>query len=244
MSKKPFELEAMQRLVNTYGSAARRQKEFNLDLKYMSNLITQTRCAYSGELFTSNEQDKMTLERFDNDLGYVKGNVIAVKSKYNSVRSNYTKDELISKRDQVAARIVRSVDSKAPAIEETKDSTQITVEMQKVLTNITNREKHLAQLNVTIQAEGRLSPENKKLISTITARIAGGHAEYERLRVKSVTGIKRNTTLSEATKKVMAYDIVIQGLNKFSSLSILDKMKLKKGLPLNASIIALLRGKV
>ncbi|WQZ01020.1 putative anti-sigma factor [Escherichia phage 04086] len=38
------------------------------------------------------------------------------------------------------------------------------------------------------------------------------------------------------------YDKIIQGLERLEHLSFIDKMKLKKGLPLNASIFSLIRG--
>lgn len=58
---------------------------------------------------------------------------------------------------------------------------------------------------------------------------------------------KAATTSKKATKaenSVHNYDIVIKGLTRFQNLTFIDKAKLKKGLPLSASMIQLIRGKM
>lgn len=105
------------RLITTLGSAQRRNKEFNLTPEYLFNIMQQTHCAYSGEKFGTvkgNHPDSMTLERWNNDLGYVVGNVIPVKQKYNTLRGNKTIEGLERKANEIAARIVRSSDSVKP----------------------------------------------------------------------------------------------------------------------------------
>lgn len=94
------------RLDHTRASAKRRSKDFNLDFNYLKNILDQKVCAYSGESFNNSvEGEKLSLERFNNDIGYIKGNVIPVKKKYNTARSDLTLEELIEKRDAIARRI-------------------------------------------------------------------------------------------------------------------------------------------
>src|SRR5699024_5483630 len=98
---------------HTKTSAKRRGKDFNLTSKYIANLLSQEFCAYSGERFDENStQDKVSFERFNNDLGYVEGNVIPVKVKYNGLRADLSLDELKRAQTRLAVRISGS--SKMP----------------------------------------------------------------------------------------------------------------------------------
>src|SRR5699024_11677600 len=90
---------------HTKTSAKRRGKDFNLTSKYIANLLSQEFCAYSGERFDENStQDKVSFERFNNDLGYVEGNVIPVKVKYNGLRADLYLDEL-KRADRKSTRL-------------------------------------------------------------------------------------------------------------------------------------------
>ena len=101
-------LKVKRRLEHTQASAKRRGKDFNLDFNYLVNILDQKVCAYSGEAFNNSiEDEKLSLERFNNDIGYIKGNVIPVKKKYNTMRSDWTLDELKQRRDDVAVKIAR-----------------------------------------------------------------------------------------------------------------------------------------
>lgn len=247
---KPLEIVVATRLVNTYASATRRQKDFGLTMAYLANIAQQEFCAYSGEKFSEGvNDDMMTLERFDNDKGYVPGNVIPVKKKYNSARGNFSLEQLIEKRDELASRIVRAADAGGHVIPEQPESEEdplvgIAKKYHKqylaILNNIAKREQHMKQKGVT--------DEVKK---SLQARITGGKAELKRLRKVSGNtdklASKAATTSKKATKaenSVHNYDIVIQGLTRFQNLSLIDKAKLKKGLPLSASMFQLIRGKM
>lgn len=249
---KPLEIVVATRLVNTYASATRRQKEFGLTMSYLANIAQQTLCAYSGEPFREGvNDDMMTLERFDNDKGYVPGNVIPVKKKYNSARGNFSLEELIEKRDELASRIVRAADAGGHVIPEQLEPENeedplvgIAKKYHKqylaILNNIAKREAHMKQKGVTAEVK-----------KSLQARITGGKAELKRLRKVSGNNdklaSKAATTSKKATKaenSVHNYDIVIKGLTRFQNLTFIDKAKLKKGLPLSASMIQLIRGKM
>lgn len=248
---KPLEIVVATRLVNTYASATKRQKDFSLTMSYLSNIAQQKLCAYSGEPFREGvNDDMMTLERFDNDKGYVPGNVIPVKKKYNSARGNFSLEELIEKRDELASRIVRAADAGGHVIvdQQEPESEDPLAGIDKkyhkqylaILNNIAKREHHMKQKGV--------SAEVKK---SLQARITGGKAELKRLRKVSGNtdklASKAATTSKKATKaenSVHNYDIVIKGLTRFQNLSFIDKAKLNKGLPLSASMFQLIRGKM
>lgn len=248
---KPLEIVVATRLVNTYASATRRQKDFGLTMSYLANIAQQKVCAYSGEPFCEGvNDDMMTLERFDNDKGYVPGNVIPVKKKYNSARGNFSLEELIEKRDELASRIVRAADAGGHVIvdQQEPESEDPLVGIAKkyhkqylaILNNIAKREQHMKQKGVTAEVK-----------KSLQARITGGKAELKRLRKVSGNtdklASKAATTSKKATKaenSVHNYDIVIKGLTRFQNLSFIDKAKLNKGLPLSASMFQLIRGKM
>ncbi|BBC78066.1 Srd anti-sigma factor [Escherichia phage EcS1] len=234
---KPQEVIIANRLVNTYNSASRRSKEFNLSLKYLTNVVTQSRCAYSGELFNDNkEDDKLTLERFNNALGYIEGNVIPVKQKYNKARSDFELLELIQKRDEIAGRIVRSVDAKEAEVSDgtCELSKQAKKTINRIQANIDKRKAHLSQKGL---------PEEMK--KGLSARIIGGESEIKRLmKGHKANPIMKKPKASKAEETVHSYDIVIKGLTRFENLSWLDKKKIVKGLPLSANMIQLIRGKM
>lgn len=247
---KPLEIVVAARLVSTYDSAMKRGKDFGLNLRYIENIACQKLCAYSGEPFAEGvNDDMMTLERFDNDAGYVPGNVIPVKRKYNSARASFTLEELIKKRDEIAGRIVRSADSGQNLIQiaETPSDDPLDginkkyhKQCQLILNNIAKRTAHMKQKGI---------PEETK--KSLQARITGGKAELKRYKrlsgnvdkmaSKSATVSNKNT---RAEITVHNYEVVIQGLTRFQNLSFFDKAKLNKGLPLSASLIQLVRGKM
>ena len=71
-------------------SAKRRGKDFNLSLGDVRRLITRKRCAYTGVTMTdyrNGEGTQITIDRFDPNLGYVKGNVYAVSAAANHAKN-------------------------------------------------------------------------------------------------------------------------------------------------------------
>ena len=168
----PREVVIAQRLVQTYKSASSRNKEFNLSMDYLLNIMAQDTCAYSGEKFHKEPGDhQMTLERFNNKIGYVEGNVIPVKLKYNRLRANHEIEDLIRLQETTAARIVARVDAKkdvAPVVKEKpiqdvhridlpgfEDINLIYVpktqreEIRRIVQNIKSRQAHILQKGVT-----------------------------------------------------------------------------------------------
>lgn len=85
------DLTIAKKLVAIEISASSRNIEFNLSFKRMKQLMTQKTCYYSGETLVDGIQcaSQRTIERVNNNLGYIDSNVVAVTQKYNSVKSNH-----------------------------------------------------------------------------------------------------------------------------------------------------------
>ena len=258
----PREVVIAQRLVQTYKSASSRSKEFNLSMDYLFNIMAQDTCAYSGEKFHKEPGDhQMTLERFNNKIGYVEGNVIPVKLKYNRLRANHEIEDLIRLQETTAARIVARVDAKkdvAPVVKEKpiqdvhridlpgfEDINLIYVpktqreEIRRIVQNIKSRQAHILQKDVTKEHKKSLEVRIHGGITRIKAIIK---QKYKAPQVVTSRAASKKTSKAENTS--YDYGIIIQGLNRFQNLSRLDKAKLKKGLPLSATFFQLLRGKM
>ncbi|END4636102.1 hypothetical protein ABL716_000769 [Escherichia coli] len=235
------------RLEHTQASAKRRSKDFNLDFNYIKNILDQKVCAYSGEPFDNRiEGEKLSLERFDNNVGYIKGNVIAVKKKYNTFRSDYTLEELIEKRDLFALRIGRSSAKKVHKLNlDEKKWAKIKKtynQIKAIQKKRENRIEHISQLSKSKQTS-----DIKLRIIALKARIDGSRiaegAEVVKLNVLlKGSDWKTVKKLSEAETQYDMCDKIIQGVERYQNLSFIDKLKLKRGYPLNCSIFKLIRG--
>lgn len=73
-------------------NAASRNLDFKLDFMAFANIKSQKVCAYSGLPFS--EDNPLTIERINNDLGYVDGNVIPVCLAWNRCRADFTSETI------------------------------------------------------------------------------------------------------------------------------------------------------
>lgn len=235
------------RLAKTFESAKSRGKEFNLTFEYLANVLAQTHCAYSGEEFSGTGLDSLTLERWDNDKGYVIGNVIPVKEKYNSARGNYSIEKMEALAKEKSARIVRGSDNKPVTLAE---ETQAKIKLiEKNIEGIKiRREGRIAALN-SILSEEYLDEARKVMIASLKARIEGAKAEIGRqeatlFALRDGRSIKNATKLSKAEEQVRNYGIIVEALKRLEKRNWLDTKKLEKGLPLNCSLLQLIKGKM
>lgn len=241
------EVIVARRLAKTFESAKSRGKDFNLTFEYMTNILAQSHCAYSGEKFTEFGLDALTLERWDNDKGYIIGNVIPVKEKYNSVRGSYTVEQLEALAKEKSARIVRGSDNKPVTL---GDETQAKIEViEKNIEAIKARlEGRIAALNSRLSEES-LDEAGKVMVASFKARIEGGKAEIGRQEAKLFAlrdgrSVKNATKLSKAEEQVRSYGIIVEALKTLEKRSWLNTKKLEKGLPLNCSMLQLIKGKM
>lgn len=100
----------MVKLARCYVSKANQAKErgieFDLSINTFFNLKKQTHCFYTGDKF--NENNVLTLERIDNNKGYVDGNVIAVTAEANRMKSGYNIQELAELREKAKDTYLRT----------------------------------------------------------------------------------------------------------------------------------------
>jgi len=90
-------------------SSRKRGLKNNLSKRYIRALLNHEICMYSGERFGSGE-DALSVERVNPYKGYVRGNVIPIKIKYNNVRgsdadSEETQNRIDGLKENIANRL-------------------------------------------------------------------------------------------------------------------------------------------
>lgn len=91
-STQPFDTLVAMKYIQKQLNARQRGLEFNLTLQDMKTLLKTKTCFYSGVKLTLTGQTALSLDRKDDKLGYVKGNVVACASIVNQI-----KNELLEK---------------------------------------------------------------------------------------------------------------------------------------------------
>ena len=85
-------------------SAHYRGLEFNLSLTSVRNIMNAQKCYYTGKRISYNapgtSPNKLTFDRKDASLGYIKGNVVACSHEFNQKKSSLSiKDiELLARK--------------------------------------------------------------------------------------------------------------------------------------------------
>ncbi|ARB05800.1 hypothetical protein fHeYen901_27 [Yersinia phage fHe-Yen9-01] len=212
-------------------SAARRGKEMTLSLGHIENLIAQTHCAYSGEKFEYGKgQEYSSFERFNNDIGYVEGNVICVKSKYNRIRDSHNLDSL---RDALKEAQLDLVLTKKGKVRKNKE-TSFCVKYRKIKNVLKVKKDIEKQLAKRIKAEKIMSAPNKKLSAQQKKDLCNIRLNIESYKIAltdtQLTCIKNSISIvpvnSEKIKalesKVHAYDILVRGLERLENLSLIN----------------------
>ena len=70
--------------------------EFGMSLTSLKNLYRAKKCYYTGEPMKlgGNNHNSLTLDRVDNNKGYVKGNVVACVKWFNELKGSLTPKEI------------------------------------------------------------------------------------------------------------------------------------------------------
>lgn len=92
---KPYQVRLADKYLQLFRSSVKRGKEFNLTLKDVHNILQQKTCYYTGTVFEESGPNMRTVDRVDNSLGYVKGNVVAC-----TLAANQAKEHLFEKSAQ------------------------------------------------------------------------------------------------------------------------------------------------
>ena len=83
----------LSKLQNKQGSAERRGLDFNMNYQSMKNMLEAKHCFYTGVLLTDspagNQPTDRTIERVDNEKGYIIGNVVACSYEANQVKATF-----------------------------------------------------------------------------------------------------------------------------------------------------------
>lgn len=84
------------KLVNTSNSAKHREYDFNLTFQDMKRLLTVKKCFYTGDVLNEIDGDNLqrTIDRVDNDKGYIRGNVVACSKEFNLLKGSLTIPQL------------------------------------------------------------------------------------------------------------------------------------------------------
>lgn len=100
--------------------------EFKLSLISVRNLLSAKYCGYTGMELTRNKagaksacQSDVTIDRIDNSIGYVKGNVIAVSNVANNFKSIF--ENPVYKMDmKMAEKALKNMQKKLKNVKEKK----------------------------------------------------------------------------------------------------------------------------
>lgn len=85
IAPEPLLVQATRKWLHLYENAVRRNKDFNLEISDVQNLLSKYFCEYTGTLFS--EDQRKTVDRLDDSKGYVKGNVFMVTDQANRVKN-------------------------------------------------------------------------------------------------------------------------------------------------------------
>ena len=240
----------------TSSSAHRRGKEFNLSMQYIRNVMRQGHCAYSGEAFGDlGSYDGMTFERLDGDKGYVLGNVIPVKRKYNELRANLTQDEL---RQALKQAKEAAFDDSGVDYEERARAmyAKSYLHIQKMEDSYNHHEQQLELRRASLirmENSNKVNKAYKALvikdeIKNCEARQERRMSEIEKCKsaLDTVEEIRDRMELKASLQRSRIHDleVLIEAIPRLQNASKADKLRMELGLPLNASKVKVIMNKV
>jgi hypothetical protein len=80
--------------IKKINEAKRRNIEFSISLYSFMEIVKAKQCYYTGYVYKCNAEK--SLDRLDNDKGYVEGNVVSCLSSFNTAKDDLTLDEIQS----------------------------------------------------------------------------------------------------------------------------------------------------
>lgn len=241
-------------------SAKKRGKDFNLTFEYVKNLMEQTHCAYSGLPFSSKKGENMSFERWDNQFGYVCGNVIPVMVKYNAFRGDKELETLIADRhtDYVESSFVMNnafrelIHQQKLMISACKQSmatrykkmAYIKQHLDAICQRQANRkeclpyqspERHAALLEKILNTE-LVRRDQQSAYDKNLSEIKQYQEQIERALTIIFT-LKDNPKIAlsrrQAKNRVQKYDIIIPRIERLFQASHSERFNLERGLPMD-----------
>lgn len=264
-SEMNFDIKVARRLDTTFSSAHRRNKEFNLDSLYLANILQQTHCAYSGVEFSpygENGPNHMTLERIDNSIGYVKGNVIPVTHELNKMRGSFTMEELQNQRKTAEALMLRAAKAIDGAPTQDDLFNSMYKEQQDLVKtwrgHMANHDREISLSQNLIQGwqeeelkknrpgsrDGAIKSEKSRIhkLQATKANVQLKIADY--IAKHGIPGISAEAEFNNQKDKIEKLDILMAAIKRYESLTKIDKMKMSVGVSLDTSIIKVLKIKL
>ena len=93
-----FDEKVAKKFIALNKSASDRDKPFNLTLIGVANLLRAKKCFYTGKELNDNN---LSIDRVDNKLGYVTGNVVACRKDINQAKNQLSIEDIIRMADKL-----------------------------------------------------------------------------------------------------------------------------------------------
>ena len=80
------------RMVRIIKSGGSRDIEVNLTFAELKKVLKTKKCFFTGVVldYEENSPNQLTVDRLDNDKGYVNGNIVACSKEFNEIKGNIT----------------------------------------------------------------------------------------------------------------------------------------------------------
>lgn len=88
------DLEVAKKMLNLKQSADSRNIKFDLSFLTLKGLMEQKKCFYTGRAFEGKGDLALSIDRIDNKIGYVDGNVVACTVEINRKKTDITIEEI------------------------------------------------------------------------------------------------------------------------------------------------------
>lgn len=88
------DLDVAKKMLNLKQSADSRNIKFDLSFMVLKNLMEQKKCFYTGRKFEPKGDHALSIDRMDNKIGYVDGNVVACTVEINRKKTDITIEEI------------------------------------------------------------------------------------------------------------------------------------------------------
>jgi hypothetical protein len=88
------DLEVAKKMLNLKQSADSRNIKFDLSFVTLKELMEQKKCFYTGRVLEPKGDFSLSIDRIDNKLGYIEGNVVACTVDINRKKTDITIDEI------------------------------------------------------------------------------------------------------------------------------------------------------
>lgn len=93
------DIQIAKKLINLQHSARDRKIKFNVSFRKMKQLMSRKTCYYTGERFT--ETIIRSIDRVDNDRGYLDDNIVVCTVKINGIKDNLTLNQIDSLNNKI-----------------------------------------------------------------------------------------------------------------------------------------------